>query len=86
MDKDSNRNTEPFIKITVLENAIEAQLIDSILTDQNIPHRIRSHHDTAYDGLFQTQKGWGEIQAPKSYQSEIMDIIDRVRKNNNECG
>ena len=86
MDKDSNRNTEPFIKIAVLENAIEAQLVDSILTDQNIPHRIRSHHDTAYDGLFQTQKGWGEIQAPKSYQPEIMDIIDRVRKNNNESG
>ena len=86
MDKNSDRHTEPFIKIAVLENAIEAQLIDSILTDRDIPHRIRSHHDTAYDGLFQTQKGWGEIQAPKPYQSEIMDIIDRVRKNNNECG
>ncbi len=81
MDKDRKLNTEQFIKIAVLENAIEAQLIDSILTDRDIPHRIRSHHDTAYDGLFQAQKGWGEIQAPKPYQAEIMDIIDRVRKN-----
>ena len=82
MDKDIDLNTEPFIKISVLENAIEAQLIDSILTEQNIPHRIRSHHDTAYDGLFQTQKGWGEIQAPIPFRSEILDIIDRVRNNN----
>jgi hypothetical protein len=86
MDNDREPNTEQFIKIAVLENAIEAQLIDSILTDRVIPHRIRSHHDTAYDGLFQAQKGWGEIQAPQQYQAEIMDIIDRVRENNNESG
>jgi len=83
MNNDRKRNTEQFIKITVLENTIEAQLIDSILTDRDIPHRIRSHHDTAYDGLFQTQKGWGELQAPGAFRSEIMEIIDRVRKNNN---
>jgi len=36
---------DDFIKITVLENRIEAQLIDSILSEKNIPHRIRSFHD-----------------------------------------
>ena len=44
-----------FINIAILENIIEAQLIDSILNEQNIPHMIRSFHDTAYDGLFQFQ-------------------------------
>jgi hypothetical protein len=44
---------DDYIKIMVLENTIEAQLIDSILSEKNIPHRIRSFHDTAYDGLFQ---------------------------------
>jgi uncharacterized protein (UPF0147 family) len=83
MDKDRKPNTEQFIKIAVLENTIEAQLIDSILTDQNIPHRIRSHHDTAYDGLFQTQKGWGAIYAPEIFRSEIIDILERIRKDNN---
>ena len=39
---------DDYIKITVLENTLEAQLIDSILSEKNIPHRIRSFHDTAW--------------------------------------
>lgn len=83
MKNDTDRTSEPFIKISVIENTIEAQLVESILTEQNIPHRIRSHHDTAYDGLFQAQKGWGEILAPETCRSEITDIIKRIRKDNN---
>jgi len=47
---------QPFVKIGVLENAIEAQLLSSILDQRDIPHQIRSYYDTAYDGLFQIQK------------------------------
>jgi hypothetical protein len=68
-----------FIKIAGLENAIEAQLVESILNELKIPHRIRSYHDTAYDGLFQVQKGWGEIQAPPSFKTAIQEILHDVR-------
>jgi hypothetical protein len=70
---------EDFIKIAVLENSIEAQLVDSILTDLDIPHRIRSYHDTALNGLYQVQKGWGNLEAPESYQKEIIQILDGIR-------
>ena len=71
-----------FIKIDVLENSIEAQLISSILEQMNIPHRIRSFYDTAYDGLFQFQKGWGELRAPLAHQHEILEVLGEVRSNN----
>ena len=71
-----------FIKIAVLENAIEAQLIGSILGQRDIPHRLRSYYDTAYDGLFQLQKGWGKLYAPQSYKQEILQVIADVRSNN----
>jgi len=71
-----------FIKIIILENAIEAQLIGSILDQHNIPHRLRSYHDTAYDGLFQFQKGWGKLYAPQSYRQEILAVVEDVRSNN----
>ena len=75
--------TEPqFIKIAVLENAIEAQLIGSILGQRDIPHRLRSYYDTAYDGLFQLQKGWGKLYAPQSYKQEILQVMADVRSNN----
>jgi hypothetical protein len=71
-----------FIKIIILENAIEAQLIGSILDERNIPHRLRSYHDTAYDGLFQFQKGWGKLYAPQSYRQEILAMVKDVRSKN----
>jgi len=75
---------QEFIKIAVLENTIEAQLIDSILNEQNIPHRIRSFYDTAYDGLFQFQKGWGEVFAPLALKEEILEVIEIVRSKNSD--
>jgi len=73
-----------FIKVAVLESMIEAQLINSILNEQNIPHQIRSFHDTAYDGLFQVQKGWGELRSPTPYKQEILKIIAIVRLKNDD--
>jgi len=66
-------------KIAVLENQFEAQLLSSILIERDIPHQLRSYHDTAYDGLFQATKGWGAIYAPESYKSEITQILDEIR-------
>ncbi len=66
---------EEFEKIAVLENEIQARLLDSILTERDIPHRLRSYHDSAYDGIFQTQKGWGIIQALPEHKEEILAIL-----------
>ena len=74
----SDRNLE-YINIVTLENGIEAQLIGSILDQRNIPYRIRSYHDTAYDGLFQFQKGWGKLLAPRSHRQEILAVVEDVR-------
>jgi len=71
---------QDYIKVAILENEVEARLIESILKEREIPHMLRSYHDTAYDGLFQTQKGWGEMRAPEPYEEEILAIIEEVRK------
>jgi len=67
-------------KIATLDNEFEAQLLASILEEREIPHRLRSYHDTAFDGLFQTQKGWGVVQAPDAYADEVREIIADIRK------
>lgn len=70
---------KPFTKVASIDNLIEAQLLTSILREQDIPHQVISHHDTAYDGLFQMQKGWGDIKAPGHYHAAIQKIIDQIR-------
>lgn len=62
----TSTNENVFVKIAVIDNIIEAQMIKSVLDEENIPYLLRSYHDTAYDGLFQFQKGYGEISAPKN--------------------
>jgi hypothetical protein len=71
---------DDYVKVIVLDNEIEAQLLDSILSERDIPHLMVSYHDTAYDGLFQTQKGWGHVSAPAPFKQEILEILDEVRR------
>jgi hypothetical protein len=74
---------EEYKKAATLENEIESQLLDSILNERNIPHLITSYYDTAYDGLYQTQKGWGYISAPEAYVKEIQETIASLREESN---
>jgi hypothetical protein len=68
------------VKILMLSNEIEAMLLDEILTEKKIPHIIRSYHDSALDGLWQTQSGWGHVEAPEEYKNEIILIYDEMSK------
>jgi len=73
-----------FVKIAVLENDVEAQFVASVLEDRAIPHVLQSYRDTAYDGLFQTQRGWGQVNAPLSYREEILEIVTEARRQASE--
>lgn len=62
-------------KITTLQNEIQANALGAELKARNIPHILRSFHDSAYNGIYQQQKGWGIIEAPNQYKAEILEIL-----------
>jgi len=62
-------------RILIIENAVEAQRIKDILDSAGIPHIIRSFHDSAYDGLFQGQQGWGALLADKKHEKKILELL-----------
>ena len=70
---------EKFKKILVLNNEVEARLLDAVLEEKQIPHLMRSYHDTAYDGLWQQQQGWGHVEALEMYSEEILSIYRDLR-------
>jgi hypothetical protein len=72
--------TERFEKITVLDNEVQAELMDAVLSDRKIPHIMQSYHDSALDGLFQAGKGWGVILAHESSREEILAALADVRR------
>jgi len=71
---------ESYKKAATLDNHFEAQVLESILKERDIPHLMRSYYDTAFDGLFQTQKGWGYVSAPQEFVDEIMEILSDLRQ------
>ena len=71
---------EEMKRAAVLENAVQAQLLDSILTERNIPHVMVSYRDSAYDGIYQLRRGWGHVEAPERYREEIAAILEDLSR------
>ncbi len=67
-------------KVAVLQNETEAQLVDLLLSNQQIPHLMRSYRDSAYDGLFQGVEGWGHVEAPLELHPRVKELIAEVRR------
>jgi len=71
---------EPFRKAIVLDNEIQARRLAGVLAERDIPHFLRSYDDLAYGGIFQTQKGWGQLEVPERFHREVKaifaDLID----------
>ena len=71
-------------KIAVLDNMVQAQLLESMLKEHDIPHVMRTYHDSAYDGVFQGPKGWGQVDAPEQHESEILALLEDLRTRESE--
>jgi hypothetical protein len=67
-----------------LQNEVEARLVASLLEEDGIPHFVRSYHDSAYDGLYQSQLGWGHVEVPPDRETEVSRIIEGVRADSTE--
>ena len=66
---------ERFSKVLVLDNEVEAQLLDALLNEKAIPHLMRSYHDSAFDVNTQcrfTNFFWNFV--PSSFSSEIATV------------
>jgi ketol-acid reductoisomerase len=54
-----------FVKIFVVENKFEADLVSQALQKEGIPVMLKKFSDTAYNGLYIPQKGWAAIMIPE---------------------
>mgnify|MGYP001820941276 CR=1 FL=1 len=71
---------EDLERIIDLDNEVIARLMESILNEREIPHILRTYHDSAYDRLWAFQQGWGFIEAPPEYRDEIVKIFEDLKK------
>ncbi len=67
-------------RVAVLDDLFQAQLLHLELERRRIPHVIRSYHDSAYDGLYQLEKGYGCVEAPSAFAEEIRAVLEAISK------
>ncbi len=75
--------TKP-IRVATLDNEIQARLLSALLDEEGITHLLRSYHDSAYDGLFQTERGWGHIEADEQDAERILELIAGMKNSESE--
>jgi hypothetical protein len=69
-----------WVKAGVVENRFEGDRVSQALKEAEIPFMIKSFHDTAYDGLYIPQKGWGVVMVPEKLREEAEKLLMEVRK------
>ncbi len=70
--------TAVFHTVKVAENQFEADVIKDILENEGVSVLIRSYMDTAYNGIFLPQKGWGTVNVPEKDVEKAREIIASV--------
>jgi hypothetical protein len=68
------------VLIHTVENRFEADLLTQALRQESIPVLLRRFEETAYDGLFVTQMGWGALLVPGDYEQTARTLIKQVLK------
>lgn len=69
-----------FVNVATLDNLFEAQRLTFILEEEGIPFAIKSFHDSAYNGLFQSYLGWGIVLASADHEETIGQILEKIRQ------
>ena len=72
-------------KVAVLAHEVEAERLGVELNNRNIPHLLRSYYDSALDGLYQSARGWGHVQAPAQYKDAILSVLNDIREARSEA-
>lgn len=62
-------------KLATLDNQFQADLLTDALRKEVIPFLLREYKDSAYDGLYVTQKGWGTVLVVESRLEEAKGIL-----------
>jgi hypothetical protein len=69
-----------WVKAGVIENRFEGDRISQSLSEAGIPFMVKSFLDTAYNGLYIPQKGWGAVMVPEELKEQAEKIINDIRK------
>ncbi len=64
--------------VYTLQDQVDASVVETALKEAGIKHVIRTFVDSAYDGIFIPQRGYGDVQVEESDAERAKEIITAV--------
>jgi hypothetical protein len=64
-------------KLRTLQNRFEGELLSAALERSGVDFILRTFEDTAYDGLFVAQEGWGVLWVTPEDRQLAEDIVQK---------
>jgi hypothetical protein len=74
----NSKKMSSYLKVKVLNNQIESNIITELLEESDIPFFIRGYHDTAYNGIFTGQFGFGDLYVREDFLTRAVSLIRQV--------
>ncbi len=68
-----------WVQAGTIDNRFEGDRIAQAMEEAGIPYLIKSFLDTAYDGLYVLQKGWGAVMVPEDHRDRAERIVTDVK-------
>lgn len=75
-----------WVKAGIIDNRFEGDRVCQALDEAEIPFLVKPFLDTAYDGLYLPQKGWGAVMVPEELEERARGIVSEVKKTFEEEG
>ncbi len=72
--------SDEFVSIHTIANQFEGDILKSALEEEGIPVIVRTFHDTAYDGIYIPQKGWGQLMVPSGFEQRSRSVVGDILK------
>jgi len=72
------KNNSEFITVFVAESYIEADFIKAALEKEGIQVIFQSYYDSAYNGIFILQKGFGEVKVLHKDFIRAKNIVEKL--------
>ena len=76
MERERERLTrEVFVPVKTVESSLEADRTRALLEQEGLTVLVRTFEDSAYDGIYVAQKGWGTIEVPESEKEKAERLV-----------
>jgi len=73
---------ESLVDVGYVDNEVEAQMLQDLLFEANIPHIIKPYGIAGYGMLLVPGQPWGKVMSPPEYAEEIAELLRNIHREN----